>query len=112
MSKYLTIIFIGLVFIESIQSQSSSISDHNWFSIGEGIGSKKMISNFISYTFNGDNIWQRSLNGNQEFSFFKSRDYIVSTTFAYGEKADWSFILSEVFYGSFFCIWQKERRKD
>ena len=31
MSKYLTIIFIGFVFIENIQSQSSSISNHDFF---------------------------------------------------------------------------------
>ena len=48
----------------------------------------------------------------KNFHLIKSRDYIVSTTFAYGEKADWSFILSEVFYGPSFVFGKKERRKD
>ena len=70
-----------------------------------------MISGFINYTINGENSWQRSLNGNQEFSFFKSKDYLVSTTFAYGNKADWSFILGELFYGPSFVLGKKKGAK-
>jgi hypothetical protein len=77
----------------NVYSQSKSVSSRDLLSIGGGIGEKMHFSSFISYTFVGDNVYQLSITGNQEFSILgvANPNYIVSSSFAYCEKRNWTF---------------------
>lgn len=110
MIKYLVLIFITLSVFINTNAQEKSVKDIDWLAVGFGIGEDKHISNFISYSFVDENIYQLSVNGNQEFSIFRINDpdYVVSTTFAYGKKVEWLFVFGGLFAGPSFVFGKKK----
>lgn len=101
MIKRFILILITLCSVQNLFSQEKDFSKIDWLSVGAGIGEMKHISRFVSYTFVDENIYQFSINGNQEFSFFgvRNNEYVVSTSFMYGKKIEWLFVFGGLFAG-------------
>jgi hypothetical protein len=115
MKNKVIILNIILTFIMSsgfknIYSQTKSISNRDWLTIGSGIGEKMHLSSFISYTFIDENVYQLSINGNQEFSIMGTAkpDYIVSSSFSYGKKNNWDFGFGAFFAGPSLVLGKRE----
>ncbi len=109
MIKHLVLTFVTLYSIQNIYSQESNFSKIDWLSVGVGIGEMRHISGFISYTFVDENIYQISINRNEEFSIFDNNpNYVLSTNFAFGKKVEWSFIFGGLFAGPSFVFGKKK----
>ena len=85
--------FVLFFIFTNVYSQNKSIPSRDWLTVGGGIGEKMHFSSFISYTFVDDNVYQLSINGNQEFSILgvANPNYVVSASFTYCEKRNWTF---------------------